>query len=259
MCHGGSLSFLVLVLAVLPVPAKVSHVAQDAAKDVATRSIVGEAIRKSPSSTRDWNPVMLVRAVNQLEALGRADAIAELRRFSKYPFHDYDRVCLILRLLFEVDPRSEGLHLGALDLTPSKADEALWPRFPLALQDDVPFCLTGGGMRIGRSSDPLGYLGRGPFLPLRAKPLRPADDPIAAVDKLLALPQTGRLTNSESFRAGLRRQAWLAIAPLLRGTPVHSNPEDMEFTDKDWEARKREVAKAKTYWDVEKQDYAVKQ
>jgi hypothetical protein len=33
----------------------------------------------------------------------------------------------------------------------------------------------------------------------------------------------------------------------------------MEFMDKEWEARKREVAKVKTYWDVEKQDYAVKQ
>jgi hypothetical protein len=135
------------------------------------------------------------------------------------------------------------------------ADEAT---FLLVLQDDVPFCLTGGGMRAGRPSDPLEYLGRGPFLPLRVKPLHPVDDPIAAVDKLLTLSQTRGLPDSESFRAGLRRQAWQAITPLLPGALVHSDQDHTAFLDKEWEARKREAAKVKTYWDVEKQDYAAK-
>jgi hypothetical protein len=219
-----------------PAAVKTSRVTQDAGEDEATGSSVSAAIRQSPSSSSDWNPAMAVRAVNRLQALGRADAIAELRKFSE----DYDRVSLILRLLFEVDHRSEA-------------------QFLLILQNDVPFCLTGGGMRMGRPSDPLEYLGRGPFLPLRAKQLHPADDPIAAIDKLLALPQTTELlSNSEWSRAGLRRQAWLAIAPLLSGASVRSNPDHAEFMDEEWEARKREAAKAKTYWDVEKQDYAVK-
>jgi hypothetical protein len=194
-----------------------------------------QAINGAPSVTPwGWNPVMLVRAVNHLQSLGKQKAIAELREFLKIARDSFranrdpadidtsDEQCvfLIVRLLFELEVTSgtlPDLYIGAMWLRPEKTDSSFWPLYPLALQDDVPFLLIDGVLLSGYPQHPSSHVdwaekhGK-----LRAQPLRPADDPIAAVDKLIAQPQTGRLCGSDSFKIMLRYEAWQAIAHLVR-------------------------------------------
>jgi hypothetical protein len=228
-----------------------------------------QAINGVPSfGTRNWNPVMLVRAVNYLQSLGRAKAIAELQEFRKIARRtfitereptdidtsNYDCVWPILRLLFDVDNRNTKMQIGLMEPSPQAGDESCWPRFPLAVMDDIPFTLIDSVTSFGPARDPMDYLGRGTYLNLRAKPLLPADDPIATVEKLLTLPETGRLCDSEDYRAMLRRQAWQAIAHLVRA-PMGDN----DCADAAWEERKKLAARLKIHWDVEKQDYVAEQ
>ncbi len=168
---------------------------------------------------------MLVRAVNHLHSLGKTKAIAELREFvniagqgwtkrdpADIETSDYQCVFLIVRLLFEPQNPSESrpwMAIGAMSPTPRGEDQSLWPMFPLAVQDDLPFILINGVFLGGLPEHPYVHVdwaeknGR-----LRAKPLRPADDPIAAVERLASLPQTRRLFKDDSHYALLRRQAW---------------------------------------------------
>jgi hypothetical protein len=135
-----------------------------------------------------------------------------------------------------------------------EADKSLWPLYPLAIQDDVPFLLINGVLLAGYPQHPFSHLdwaekhGK-----LRAQPLRPADDPIAAVDKLIAQPQIGRLCGSDTLKIMLRYEAWQAIAHLVR-VPMGGN----DFNGAAWEERKKLAAKLKIRWDVDKQNYVAK-
>lgn len=225
-----------------------------------------QAINGAPSvsPSYDWNPVMLVRAVNHLHSLGKTKAIAELREFMKIAGDgwtkrdpgdietaDYQCVFPIVRLLFEPQNASESvpwMRIGAMLPMPRGEDQSLWPLFPLAIQDDLPFILINGVTLGGYPQHPYVHVdwaeknGR-----LRAKPLRPADDPIASVERLARLPQTRRLFNDDWHYALLRRQAWEAIAHLVR-VPVNDS-------DSAWEVHKKAAAKLKIRWDVDKQNY----
>jgi hypothetical protein len=234
-----------------------------------------EAINGAPSVTwRNCNPIGLVRAVNHLQSLGKSKAVSEMREFlriardsngterdpANIDTSDYQCIFLIVRLLFEPEDASEHLppmHIGGMSPSPAKADEPLWPLFPLAIQDDIPFVLIDGAALLGLPESPSVHVdwaekhGR-----LREKLLRPADDPILAVDKLIALPQTQRLLDWHSPLV-LRRQAWRTIASLARRSPPQDNlvSRTKEENDAEWEECKRIASKLRLRWDTKQQNY----
>jgi hypothetical protein len=220
-------------------------------------------------TSKSWNPVMLIRAVNHLHSLGKEKAIAELWQFMKIALRsrgerdpadidtsDCQCVFLIVRLLFDLKDSGQRFpkdYLG--EPSPEKEDESLWPAYPLAISKDVPFLVIersspGFGPPPNPSED-LVAAERG--VKLRMRPLRPADNPISAIDKLLALPQTKRLCDSEEFRAMLRRQAWQSIAHLF---PAVAGD---DFSEAAWEERKKIAAKMVIRWDVKKQNYVAEE
>jgi hypothetical protein len=234
-----------------------------------------EAINGAPSVTwKNCKSIGLVRAVNHLQSLGKSKAISEMREFlriardsrgvdrdpANIDTSDYQCIFLIVRLLFEPENASEPLppmRIGGMYPSPQKADESLWPLFPLALQDDVPFVLIECAVLSGLPEPPSLHVdwaekhGR-----LRAKPLRPADDPILAVDKLIALRQTQRLLDWHSPLV-LRRQAWRAIASLARRPPPLGDlvSRTKEENDAEWEQCKRIAAQLRLRWDTKQQNY----
>jgi hypothetical protein len=236
-----------------------------------------QAINGAPSATANrFDPVMLVRAVNHLHALGKDKAIAELYEFLKIARYNphverdpanidtshYECVFLIVRLLFEPAEAGDRLPPMHAFAPPPDKDEALWPLFPLALQDDIPFIVGEPMMLQGSPELPSPHVAwaarRGK---LRARPLRPADDPLRAVDKLMALPQTARLNawpNDFSDRGDLRRQGWKTIAHLARrpaGSQDFWHFHGKYDANADWAVHKRIAAKLKIRWDDKLQKY----
>jgi len=234
-----------------------------------------QAINGAPSvSAEGFDPVTLVRAVNHLHSLGKAKAITELRdflRIARYSNGERDPanidtsdgqcVFLIVRLLFEPEKRGDKLPdvgIGAFIPFREENDVALWPLFPLALQDDIPFVLNEGVILGGLAEHPGSHVNWAEkHGKLRARPLWPADDPLRAVDKLAALPQTARLGLPD--RGVLRRQGWKTIAHLAQRPagsqdfwPDHRGKYD---ANADWEAHKRIAAKLKIRWDEKLQRY----
>jgi hypothetical protein len=207
------------------------------------------------------NPVSLVRAVNHLRSLGKAKAIARLREYldiaGMSPLERWDpanidtsnRECvfLIVRLLFEPANSREKLpdiQIGGLS---SPAPRAMQlpdnPLFPLVLRDDVPFLLPVGINHLGPPPDPADHVdwaekhGK-----LRAKPLRPPDNPLTAADGLHAFQDTQEL----------RQQAWRMIEHLAG--PWKETAGSAHTV---WKKHKQKAAMLKIRWAEKKQEYVV--
>jgi hypothetical protein len=241
-----------------------------------TLSPIQQAINGAPSVIMmDFDPTVLIRAVNRLRALGKPNAIAELRRFlgmARRSWHterdpenidtsDEQCVFLIVRLLFE--PAEPGdtrppLFIGAMVPRLPEQDQSLWPYFPLIVQDDIPLLFSQFG-GIGGVPEPASdhvdwaeQHGR-----LRAQPLHPGDDPLRAVDKVLALPQTVRLRAESWGESELRKQAWRMIEPLFVRPPEAGVfwPGRGDDLDADWNKQKGMAASNKIRWDETLQAY----
>jgi hypothetical protein len=240
-----------------------------------------QAICGAPSvGQKGFNPAALVRAVNHLQALGKDRAIAELRAFLKIAracqfverdpanidTSDRDCVFLIVRLLFEpADPKGQRpwLRVGRMLPSPAAEDKALWPLFPLALQDDIPF--------IVMDFIDSGWVAKDPGIhvdwaekhgKLRARPLRPADDPLRAAEDLGAQPPAKKLLGEPKSHLGgmLRRQGYNMVKSIVK-----LQPGSFEFypcpnydADADWKELRKNAAKLSIRWDVQKQTYVVK-
>jgi hypothetical protein len=128
-----------------------------------------QAINGAPSVDGErFNPVMLVRAVNRLHALGKEKAIKEMREYLKIAgdwdraerdpanidTSDYQCLFLIIRLLFRpADPTQKRPDMWIGNFVPSPPiGDLAWPLFPLELQDDVPFLVTSGVNLLGRQT-----------------------------------------------------------------------------------------------------------
>ncbi len=224
---------------------------------------------------RNANPVALIRVVNHLHAFGKDKALAALREFleiagtdkfgDRDPVNidtsDYQCVFLIVRLLFEpakANERVPHMYIGAMIPSPAEQDEELWPLFPVALRDDIPFLWPVGIFLAGTPEPPQRHVdwaekhGK-----LRMKPLRPPDNPLAAVDALIALPHSARLLRRDAESDATRRQAWRMIAPLAGAWPEDQHfPRQKKVDLKgEWEAQKKAAAKLKIRWDENKQEY----
>jgi hypothetical protein len=235
-----------------------------------------QTINGAPSVREgDFNPTMLVRAVNHLHALGKERAIAELRNYleiarqSSHVTRDpadidtsnHQCVLLIVRLLFEpADPADKlpGLFIGAMSPSPPPEGKEQWPLFPLYVQEDIPFLLIRGTWGTGTPRHPSRTVDWAEkFGKLREKPLRPGDDPLSAADKLLATPQAQRLFQREADTELLRRQVWRMVRNLS-GKPLDTKtfrPFPEYELHQDWETY--EWIANKIRWNVDQQNYVV--
>ncbi|WP_088255885.1 hypothetical protein [Fimbriiglobus ruber] len=134
----------------------------------------------------NFNPLRLVQIVNALQPLGKEKALAAIEEYLRVTpvFPDSsgrDGVFLVLRVLFDV-PDDPGymprMRVGA-PTPPAPKDAKQLPRFPIWLQDDVPFLLVSGFEGSGEPEGPERHVeyfrdkGR-----LRAKPLIPGNSPL---------------------------------------------------------------------------------
>jgi hypothetical protein len=158
-----------------------------------------------------YNPRPVIRAVNLLQPLGKGKALAAIEDFLRiFPFEiaDYkahnarEGVFVVLRALFEVptgptvfpyEIKSPGGTMPPILVgyaTPGPDDEKLLPRFPVAIEGDIPFCLAEDCALAGVPEPPewhVSYFRK--FGKLRAKPLSPTARPVEA---LLAFEKSPR-------------------------------------------------------------------
>ncbi|HEY2412713.1 MAG TPA: hypothetical protein VGI40_10745 [Pirellulaceae bacterium] len=207
-------------------------------------------IASSPSylgSDQDFDQIGIVRAVNALHALGKADALDAMRRYTKqYPAvlnssdyqiwletsYRYQSLRTIIPLLFDRrDPEDRypihGDNIGAFQL-PSvefdwRVDDWRWFAGRFVVESDIPF--QRSAVRGYDDSSDLTYVinwaeqyGR-----LRESPLRPADNPFDAADRVVAIHKDW--VDKES----IRYQVFLAIAHLV------PESEGKEFDLREWD------------------------
>lgn len=139
---------------------------------------------------------VLIRAVNELQRLGKEPALKELEQYLRFTdgfeyWNEQEIVFWIVRLLFQSNDdghrlRPPGISVHLEDGNAAEADQ--WPLKPIAVADDIPFML---GHRInfstGKSRHPkedIAWARR--HATIRDKPLMPTRNPLEAANALLA-------------------------------------------------------------------------
>jgi hypothetical protein len=151
----------------------------------------------SYSSGATCNPRLVIQAVNTLQPLGKGKALAAIQEYLRITpdilaygldAHGRGGMFLVLRSLFDVPPDPgymPPMQVGAPSPDAPK-DRRRMPRFPVVVQDDIPFQVVGGYTLGGVPEPPESALqefrdnGR-----MRDKPLAPSPHPIAALETLL--------------------------------------------------------------------------
>ena len=180
-------------------------------------------IRAVPSYQSPGDPLALIRAVNSLQRLGRDAAIAALTDYlhTTPPGDDHrEGTIAIMRVLF--DPANPPgylpvLHAGAPDPAPPD-DPLVLPRFPIAIIDDIPLVVVNGYTLGGKAETPEMHLATvARTATFRTLPLKPPDDPLAAIDRIAGHAGTTFLRDAhlddDAGRARLLDQALRLIDP----------------------------------------------
>lgn len=227
--------------------------------------------------TRIWNgiaPLPLIRVVNTLQPLGKEKGMAALGEYVRVTAERYKgirnkiflasrdegHVYLLLRLLYEIPDTGfmPSIYKPPLDEDTMKA----FPRFPLALVDDIPLCLAG---RIYTNldqnpQDDLDYFQKNGKW--RAHPLQPSDDPLAALDKLMASPAwklsgpgPGRRAHELSEQLLLMIDSTYPLEQNKDGELVADEPDNPQFNPQRWAKIEKEVAALHIRWDAAKGMY----
>ncbi|HEY3966507.1 MAG TPA: hypothetical protein VGM05_18235 [Planctomycetaceae bacterium] len=216
------------------------------------------------------NPVDLVRAVNHLHALGKDRAIETLRAYVRHAPPESEshkrngasqaRLCCIIPLLFVAkDQNSEAPSPGdRRELAGGKAQ----PEPYITVEGDLPFHNVSFGGRTGPTRP-----GQSPLVEwaakhgrLRAKPLRPIDDPLNAADELCEKLATDESEVTSGYSLNLtmhiRDQARLCIEHLFPNE-TRKKLDTWMFDDK-WQKVKAAAAKLEIRWSETEQKYTAK-
>jgi hypothetical protein len=137
-----------------------------------------------------YNPRTVIRAVNALLPLGKEKALATIEEFlrvaSDWHNSGRDGVFLVLRTLFDV-PNEPGympeMFVGAPS-PPEPKDRKRLPRFPIAIEGDIPLLIVDGYSLAGLAEQPephVRYFRE--HGTLRAEPLVPAAEPFKVLDQ----------------------------------------------------------------------------
>jgi hypothetical protein len=225
----------------------------------------------------DGNPIALVRAVNALIRLTDAEALRILRAYvawrvdpdDPYSFDDYpSRVFSVARLAFVTAEgnalRRPGLgHFGIV----TRQDSGHWPHAPLILCKDIPFEVSAGLALNGVAEFPeryLDYVAESGVL--RREPLRPADNPLIAVDELLASeawkdiiwegdePGHTWFLSEAWIQTKVRRQALQSLEGVYEpGEDIWS--QQSHTGTYNWDKHLQHVSGLKPHWDASAQKY----
>lgn len=156
------------------------------------------ALGEVPSYDSMWryNPRRVILAVNLLQPLGKEKALAAIEEYlrvaSSWDDEGRDGVFLVLRTLFDI-PADPGhmppMMVGAPSVREPK-DPKLLPRFPIALEGDIPFLLSEGFSIGGRPEQPeshVAYFRKHGII--RANPLMPSEEPFTALEAFANSPR----------------------------------------------------------------------
>ncbi|HWB58484.1 MAG TPA: hypothetical protein VG733_03290 [Chthoniobacteraceae bacterium] len=218
---------------------------------------------------RMWNatPLRLIQIVNTLEPLGKEKAMAALNEYLRvsphdlYLLHDDLHVFLLLRLLYDV-PVDTGFMPSIYDGKLGYGypdDPKVFPLFPLAMVDGIPFNLVNEPGR-GAIRKPVGaqmayFQSNGKW---RGHPLMPSNDPLGALDKLAASPEWKLSGPGPGQRKQLLANEILqSIDSIYRTEPDDDGnrlPGD-DFDEKRWEQIEKDVAALHIKWDAAKNIY----
>jgi hypothetical protein len=211
----------------------------------------------------DHDAVALIRAVNYLQAIGKHEAVKALNEFiaatpieaSRRGEPDQQRLSLVVPILFLPKNGAEK---------PPRYVAGVASAFFITMQDDIPFqnVRLHAGSGSTRSTAYLVDWAKEDGK-LRHKPLRPADDPLAAADRLFAtatpnaLRENGGLPLTHLLREHLRWQAWRMVAHLVAPREQNLPAFDSKLfgSDKWWEDAKRKVVEMRIRWDGRNQEY----
>lgn len=237
-----------------------------------------EALYDLPSyqSSYRYNPRPVIRAVNLLQPLGKEKALAAVDEFLRVSFDFTDEtsregVFLLLRTLFDVPTvptvfNDAPLKSGYMPPLLGGADapiEKLLPRFPIAIEGDIPFLLVEGYNIEGQPEPPESHVayfrkyGR-----LRAKPLIPTPKPFDALHAFETSPRWHFKTKKEDpFDPDTRERILLGNQVLnLLDTVFRVEPDSMglRISFDAEEQNKRVVAEASKLairWDSKASKY----
>jgi len=246
------------------------------------------AIHRVPSIFGErFDPAVLVRSVNTLQAAGFKQSLRALRAYNKrflqssakkhwrhFRF-DHQRIFLISHLLFVPKNGKKQFPIPALGapgprfkfLEGSDSDyekkiesgDPNWPYFPLALTDDVPLLLVRGFSLAGSPTPPRLLL---KFVEkkcrIRKTPLRPSSTPWTALDKFLASApaQRERALQSESYMLQLQvLRALIPAADIERRKKIQSHLAARSLSKQDWKVLCKWFVIHKTYWNPRTQSY----
>lgn len=225
-----------------------------------------QALHRSPTADRPatFDPVLLIRAVNAVQALGERarPALKEYYDLAKQmPFEDLRKYGLnefkILPVVQILGSAPSPFQLGAGGVEIPASD---WPLFPLTVEGDVPFLVVLEYMLFGLPEDPVRRLGRDLVPP--GKPLAPTLDPVEAADRLTSSPRWERILKGQSARGAVelkqrvRRQALEAVAPVYRPPDeYHANTCCEDPSEAAWRQVVDEVRGLGLRWDSARQDF----
>jgi hypothetical protein len=224
---------------------------------------------EAPSYNNGWgyNPRGVIRAVNALQPLGKEEALAAVAEYLRIA-PDWlegpgvNGMFLVLRTLFEIPspPGHMPVMLVGQPSPPGPEDLTKIPRFPIYIQDDIPFLMVSGYSLFGEAEDPrkhLNYFRKHGVI--RNLPLVPPPDPLASIRRALdALSNNGIGQDGAPDYDMLFNQALWLLDSVYKVEEV----EGARFSDKmfgatidDREKAAAAISSLKLRWDVKKQDY----
>ncbi|MCA8915821.1 MAG: hypothetical protein KDB90_10460 [Planctomycetes bacterium] len=240
-----------------------------------------EMIERCPEPGRGVDPVPLIRAVNAMVPLGKAEVMRLLRAYVREKsadrmsrVEDAGKVFWVARLLF-VEPSGVPVRcpvVGCFGLVVRDGSSS-WPCYPLAVVNDIPFEATEGmGVSLnGQAEIPERYLDDiDESSVLRRSPLRPADNPVEAAEALLNSDawkdlvdewdegNEGRSVSTRNSAAAKVRAQAVNSLRHLRGSGESQRHLLSWLGESDWVDWVAHSAALQPYWDEEAQDYLVR-
>jgi hypothetical protein len=224
---------------------------------------------EAPSYNYGWgyNPRGVIRAVNALQPLGKEKALAAVAEYLRiaphwFEAHGVSGIFLVLRTLFEIPNPPGHMPVMVVGEPSPMAPEDLTkiPRFPIYIQDDIPFLMVSGYSGFGQAEHPkerLNYFRKHGVI--RSLPLIPPPDPVASIQRALDTLSNNGIgpDNTPDYDMLFNQALWLLDSVYEVEEVENSRFIDKMFgaTTSDREKAAAAISKLKLRWDVKKQDY----
>ena len=209
-----------------------------------------------------YNPTGMIRAVNGLHTLSKNDVLEGVREYERVrsPLSSSSSrsVCLLLVCLLDSPPnKTTRLGLGVPSPRITDADRAFLPRYPILIVADIPLVLVHGYTFFGSPTRMVQHVAEWfqAAGPMRAKPLRPHDNPLEVWYMLRALPSWQHyLQLEDSDRLMVAGQLWSTVEHLVPDDRLHHRSED----GAGWRAAEEHLRKVGIHWEPEEQAFVQK-